>query len=49
MVVDSGHLPHTTSPASVAAELTSLANTAFDGSSRLNDAHYNPRATKEQH
>jgi pimeloyl-ACP methyl ester carboxylesterase len=31
VVIDSGHLPHTTSPAAVAAELTSLANTAFGG------------------
>ncbi len=30
VVIDSGHLPQTTSPAAVAAELTSLANTAFD-------------------
>jgi pimeloyl-ACP methyl ester carboxylesterase len=48
VVIDSGHLPHTTSPAAVAAELTSLANTAFDGGSRVNDAQYNPPTTKEQ-
>jgi pimeloyl-ACP methyl ester carboxylesterase len=29
VVIDSGHLPHTTSPAAVAAELTTLANAAF--------------------
>jgi pimeloyl-ACP methyl ester carboxylesterase len=34
VVIDSGHLPHTTSPAAVAAELTSLANTAFDADTR---------------
>jgi pimeloyl-ACP methyl ester carboxylesterase len=48
VVIDSGHLPHTTSPAAVAAELTSLANTAFDAGSRVNDTQYNPPATKEQ-
>jgi len=48
VAIDSGHLPHTTSPAAVAAELTSLANTAFDGGSRVNDVQYNPPATKEQ-
>jgi pimeloyl-ACP methyl ester carboxylesterase len=48
LVIDSGHLPHTTSPAAVAAELTSLANTAFGGGSRVNDAQYNPPTTKEQ-
>jgi hypothetical protein len=37
-----------TSPAAVAAELTSLANTAFDADGRVNDARYNPPATKEQ-
>ena len=48
VVIDSGHLPHTTSPAAVAAELTSLASTAFDAGSRVNDAQYSPPATKEQ-
>ena len=48
VVIDSGHLPHTTSPAAVAAELTSLASTAFDGDSRVNDAQCNPATTKEQ-
>ena len=48
VVIDSGHLPHTTSPAAVAAELTSLANTAFGGGSQVNDAQYSPPATKEQ-
>jgi pimeloyl-ACP methyl ester carboxylesterase len=48
VVIDSGHLPHTTSPAAVAAELTSLANTAYDADSRTNDTHYRPPATKEQ-
>ncbi|GIH19216.1 alpha/beta fold hydrolase [Rugosimonospora africana] len=37
VVIDSGHLPHTTSPAAVAAELTSLANSAFGGDSRTGD------------
>jgi pimeloyl-ACP methyl ester carboxylesterase len=48
VVIDSGHLPHTTSPAAVAAELISLANTAFDGGSRVNDAQYDPPTTREQ-
>jgi len=47
MVIDSGHLPHTTSPAAVVAELTSLANTAFDRS-RADDAQHNQATTKEQ-
>jgi pimeloyl-ACP methyl ester carboxylesterase len=34
VVVDSGHLPHTTDPAAVAAELIKLANAAFDGDGR---------------
>jgi pimeloyl-ACP methyl ester carboxylesterase len=33
VVIESGHLPHTTSPAAVAAELRSLANTAFGADS----------------
>jgi pimeloyl-ACP methyl ester carboxylesterase len=48
VVIDSGHLPHTTSPAAVAAELTSLANTAFDRGSRVNDVQHSLPATKEQ-
>jgi pimeloyl-ACP methyl ester carboxylesterase len=46
VVIDSGHLPHTTSPAAVAAELTTLASTAFGGGSQVNDAPDNPPATK---
>ena len=48
LVIDSGHVPHTTSPAAVAAELASLANTAFGGGSPVNDAQYHPTTTKEQ-
>jgi pimeloyl-ACP methyl ester carboxylesterase len=48
VVIDSGHLPHTTSPAAVAAELASLASTAFDRGSRTNHTHNRPPATKEQ-
>jgi pimeloyl-ACP methyl ester carboxylesterase len=48
VVIDSGHVPHTTSPAAVAAELTSLAKTAFDGGSQVTDAQYHPDTTKEQ-
>lgn len=47
VVIESGHLPHTTSPAAVAAELASLANSAFDGDSRTNDPQNRPPATKE--
>jgi pimeloyl-ACP methyl ester carboxylesterase len=46
VVIDSGHLPHTTSPAAVAAELTTLANAAFGGGSQVNDAAHSPRATR---
>jgi len=48
MIIDGGHLPHTTSPAAVAAELTSLANAAFDAGSRTSDAQYSPPAPEEQ-
>ena len=47
VVIDSGHLPHTTSPAAVAAELASLANSAFGGS-RTNRPQNRTPATKEQ-
>lgn len=43
VVIDSGHLPHTTSPAAVAAELAALASTAFGGG-QVNDAPDNPPA-----
>jgi hypothetical protein len=46
VVIESGHLPHTTSPAAVAAELVPLANSAFD--SRTSGAPVQPPATKEQ-
>jgi hypothetical protein len=48
VVIDSGHLPHTTSPAAVAAELTTLANAAFGGGSPVNDAQHTPPTSKEQ-
>jgi pimeloyl-ACP methyl ester carboxylesterase len=47
VVIDSGHLPHTTSPAVVAAELAGLANSAFDGSRTTRPQDGTP-ATKEQ-
>jgi hypothetical protein len=47
MVIDSGHLPHTTSPAAV-AELASLAHSAFDGGGRTNRPQNGAPATKEQ-
>jgi pimeloyl-ACP methyl ester carboxylesterase len=48
VVIESGHLPYTTNPAAVAAELTELANVAFDHKISANDAQYRPSATKEQ-
>jgi pimeloyl-ACP methyl ester carboxylesterase len=48
VVIDSGHLPHTTSPAAVAAELASLARTAFDDGSQTNHPYNRTPATKEQ-
>jgi pimeloyl-ACP methyl ester carboxylesterase len=48
VVIESGHLPHTTSPAAVAAELTSLASTAFGVGSRANDTQHSPAALKER-
>ena len=48
LIIESGHLPHTTSPAAVAAELTSLANTAFGAGNQTNDAQYSPSAPNEQ-
>ena len=48
VVIDSGHLPHTTSPAAVAAELTTLANAAFGRDGRADHAPDNPPATRGQ-
>jgi Alpha/beta hydrolase family len=48
VVIESGHLPRTTSPAAVAAELISLANSAFDSDSRTSDTPHSPTAGKEQ-
>jgi len=48
VVIESGHLPHTTNPAAVAAELIRLADSAFGSDSRTSDAQYSPPATKEQ-
>lgn len=47
-VIDSGHLPHTTSPATVAAELTALAATAFGRDGRTDGAPDNPPAATGQ-
>jgi pimeloyl-ACP methyl ester carboxylesterase len=47
VVIESGHLPHTTSPAAVAAELTSLANAAFGVGSQTTGTRYSPPAPKE--
>jgi pimeloyl-ACP methyl ester carboxylesterase len=48
VVIESGHLPHTTNPAAVAAELTPLANSAFGNDSRTGDTPHGPTAGKEQ-
>jgi len=48
VVIDSGHLPHTTSPAAVATELTTLANIAFGGGRQVNDAPDIPPAPRGQ-
>jgi pimeloyl-ACP methyl ester carboxylesterase len=47
-VIESGHLPHTTSPAAVAAELIPLANSAFDSDNRTSGTPHGPTAGKEQ-
>ena len=47
VVIESGHLPHTTSPAAVAAELIPLANSAFGSESRTSDTAHGPTAEKE--
>ena len=48
VAIDSGHLPHTTNPAAVAAELISLANSAFDSDGQASDTPHRPTAGKEQ-
>jgi hypothetical protein len=48
VVIESGHLPHTTDPAAVAAELIPFATSAFDRDSRTSDAKYSPTAMQEQ-
>jgi pimeloyl-ACP methyl ester carboxylesterase len=48
VVIESGHLPHTTSPAAVAAELIPLANSAFGSDSRTSDTPHGSTAGKEQ-
>jgi hypothetical protein len=47
-VIDTGLLPHPTSPAAVAAELASPASTAFDGASRTDNPQHRPPGPKEQ-
>ena len=48
VVIDSGHLPHTTSPAAVAAELAALAGTAYGRDRRTDDAQENPPGPRRQ-
>jgi pimeloyl-ACP methyl ester carboxylesterase len=48
VVIESGHVPHTTNPAAVAAELIPLANSAFGNDSRTSDTPHGPTARKEQ-
>jgi alpha-beta hydrolase superfamily lysophospholipase len=47
VVIDSGHLPHTTKPAAVAGELTTLADSAFDNDGR--DSHGRTSDTQHSH
>jgi hypothetical protein len=48
VVIESGHLPHPTSPAGVAADLIPLANPAFDSNRRTSATPHGPTAGKEQ-
>jgi pimeloyl-ACP methyl ester carboxylesterase len=48
VVIDSGHQPHTTDPAAVAAELIPLADSAFTNSTQTPVSHPSPATTKEQ-
>ena len=48
VVIESGHLPHTTDPAAVAAELIKLANAAFATDGQTSDARPGRRAEDAQ-
>ena len=48
VVIESGHLPHTTDPAAVAAELIKVANAAFASDSQTPDAQHAGPAKNEQ-
>jgi pimeloyl-ACP methyl ester carboxylesterase len=48
LVIDSGHLPHTTDPAAVGAEVASLADRAFAGEGRAAGTQTTREITKEQ-
>jgi hypothetical protein len=48
VVIDSGHLPHTTDPAAVAAELVPLADSAFANNTQTLVIQPGPTTTKEQ-
>jgi pimeloyl-ACP methyl ester carboxylesterase len=48
VVIESGHLPHTTDPAAVAAELIKVANAAFASDSQTLDAQHADPAKNEQ-
>ena len=48
VVIDSGHLPHTTNPAAVAAEVVMVANAAFGSGVQASDAHYGRPVKEEQ-
>jgi pimeloyl-ACP methyl ester carboxylesterase len=48
VVIESGHLPHTTNPAAVAAEVIALADSVFGNDSRTSDTPHGATAGKEQ-
>jgi pimeloyl-ACP methyl ester carboxylesterase len=48
VVIDSGHLPHTTNPAAVAAELVRVANAAFGRDVQTDDAQGGRLAKEER-
>jgi pimeloyl-ACP methyl ester carboxylesterase len=47
VVIESGHLPHTTNPAAVAAELIALADSVFDNDGRTCDTPHGVTAGTE--
>jgi pimeloyl-ACP methyl ester carboxylesterase len=48
VVIESGHLPHTTNPAAVAAELIPFTDSAFGRDSQTADVTHSPTAMQER-